>query len=84
VCGDLCKRRTLPLGPVAYVGDGYSDRCGAALVAVRAFARVGGPQVPVIFTVGNANTSFGDNVSLSNHSYTTPADGSTGSVGDGW
>jgi 2-hydroxy-3-keto-5-methylthiopentenyl-1-phosphate phosphatase len=40
VCGDLCKRRTLPEGPVVYVGDGYSDRC-AALVATRIFARDG-------------------------------------------
>lgn len=40
VCGDLCKRRTLPEGPLAYVGDGYSDRC-AALAATRVFARDG-------------------------------------------
>ena len=40
VCGDLCKRRSLPEGPVAYVGDGYSDRC-AALRADRVFARDG-------------------------------------------
>lgn len=40
VCGDLCKRRTLPPGPLAYVGDGYSDRC-AALAAERVFARDG-------------------------------------------
>jgi 2-hydroxy-3-keto-5-methylthiopentenyl-1-phosphate phosphatase len=40
VCGDLCKRRSLPDGPLAYVGDGYSDRC-AALVAERLFARDG-------------------------------------------
>ena len=40
VCGDLCKRRTLPDGPLVYVGDGYSDRCGA-LVAERVFARDG-------------------------------------------
>ncbi len=39
-CGDLCKRRALPPGPVAYVGDGYSDRC-AALAATRVFARDG-------------------------------------------
>jgi 2-hydroxy-3-keto-5-methylthiopentenyl-1-phosphate phosphatase len=40
VCGDLCKRRTLPSGPLAYAGDGYSDRC-AALAADRVFARAG-------------------------------------------
>ena len=40
VCGDLCKRRSLPAGPVAFVGDGYSDRC-AALAADRVFARAG-------------------------------------------
>jgi len=40
VCGDLCKRRALPDGPVAYGGDGYSDRC-AALFADRVFARDG-------------------------------------------
>jgi 2-hydroxy-3-keto-5-methylthiopentenyl-1-phosphate phosphatase len=39
-CGDLCKRRSLPPGPVAFVGDGYSDRC-AALAADRVFARAG-------------------------------------------
>ena len=40
-CGDICKRRSLPAGrPLAYVGDGYSDRC-AALAADRIFARGG-------------------------------------------
>ena len=39
-CGDLCKRRSLPPAPFAYVGDGYSDRCAAA-VADRVFARDG-------------------------------------------
>jgi 2-hydroxy-3-keto-5-methylthiopentenyl-1-phosphate phosphatase len=40
ICGDLCKRRSLPAAPFAYVGDGYSDRC-ASLVADRVFARAG-------------------------------------------
>ncbi len=40
ICGDLCKRRSLPPGPLAFVGDGYSDRC-AALAADRVFARDG-------------------------------------------
>ncbi|HET7354198.1 MAG TPA: HAD-IB family phosphatase [Gaiellaceae bacterium] len=40
VCGDLCKRRSLPPPPFAYAGDGYSDRCAAA-VADRVFARAG-------------------------------------------
>src|SRR5262249_11419986 len=39
-CGEPCKRSALPLGPVAYVGDGYSDRC-AALAATRVFATDG-------------------------------------------
>jgi len=40
VCGDLCKRRSLPEGPVAYAGDGHSDRC-AALAADLVLARDG-------------------------------------------
>jgi 2-hydroxy-3-keto-5-methylthiopentenyl-1-phosphate phosphatase len=40
VCGDLCKRRSLPPPRFAYAGDGYSDRC-AALAADRVFARDG-------------------------------------------
>jgi 2-hydroxy-3-keto-5-methylthiopentenyl-1-phosphate phosphatase len=39
-CGDYCKRGGLPEGEVAFVGDGYSDRC-AALAATRVFARDG-------------------------------------------
>jgi 2-hydroxy-3-keto-5-methylthiopentenyl-1-phosphate phosphatase len=39
-CGEPCKRGSLPLGSVVYVGDGYSDRC-AALAAERVFARSG-------------------------------------------
>ena len=39
-CGEPCKRAALPAGEVAYVGDGYSDRC-AALGATRVFATGG-------------------------------------------
>ena len=41
VCGDKCKRRSLPEGrPLVFVGDGWSDRC-ASLAADRVFARTG-------------------------------------------
>ena len=41
VCGQPCKRSSFPAGgEVVYVGDGYSDRCGA-LAADRIFARRG-------------------------------------------
>ncbi len=41
VCGDKCKRRSLPEGrPLVFVGDGWSDRC-AALACDRVFARAG-------------------------------------------
>jgi 2-hydroxy-3-keto-5-methylthiopentenyl-1-phosphate phosphatase len=39
VCGDMCKRRSLPEGrPLVYAGDGVSDRCAAG-AADRVFAR---------------------------------------------
>jgi len=41
VCGDRCKRRSLPDGrPRVFVGDGWSDRC-ASLTCDRVFARDG-------------------------------------------
>ena len=41
VCGDNCKRRSLPdERPLVFVGDGWSDRC-ASLAADRVFARTG-------------------------------------------
>lgn len=38
VCGEACKRASLPAGEVVFVGDGYSDLC-AARGATRTFAR---------------------------------------------
>jgi 2-hydroxy-3-keto-5-methylthiopentenyl-1-phosphate phosphatase len=39
VCGDMCKRRSLPQGrPLVYAGDGVSDLCASA-AADRVFAR---------------------------------------------
>ena len=41
VCGERCKRSAIgSLGPFAYAGDGYSDRC-VALAADLRFAREG-------------------------------------------
>jgi Uncharacterized conserved protein, possibly involved in methylthioadenosine recycling len=41
VCGDKCKRRSLPDGrPLVFAGDGWSDRC-ASLACDRVFARAG-------------------------------------------
>lgn len=41
VCGERCKRSAVgSLGPFAYAGDGYSDRCVALAAEVR-FARDG-------------------------------------------
>ena len=41
VCGERCKRSAVAsLGPFAYAGDGYSDRCVALAAEVR-FARDG-------------------------------------------
>ena len=40
VCGEACKRGSLPPGEIVYVGDGFSDRC-AALASSRVFARDG-------------------------------------------
>jgi 2-hydroxy-3-keto-5-methylthiopentenyl-1-phosphate phosphatase len=41
VCGDKCKRRSLPeTRPLVFVGDGWSDRC-ASQAADRVFARTG-------------------------------------------
>ena len=57
VCRDLCKRRSLPPAPFAYVGDGYSDRC-AALVADRVFARDG--LAEWLYSEGMPFERFGD------------------------
>ena len=58
VCGEACKRRTLPGdGPVIYVGDGYSDRC-AALASDRVFAIKG--LATYLDEQGVPYESFGD------------------------
>ena len=56
VCGDKCKRRSLPEGrPLVFVGDGWSDRC-ASLAADRVFARAGLAQY--LGEQGVAHTPF--------------------------
>src|SRR3954451_4651726 len=46
VCGDNCKRRSLPeTRPLVFVGDGWSDRC-ASLAADRVVARTGLAENP--------------------------------------
>ncbi len=58
VCGEPCKRATVPAGgEVVYVGDGYSDRC-AALAADRIFARDG--LAEYLDARGAAYERFGD------------------------
>ena len=56
-CGEPCKRSALPSGAVAYVGDGYSDRC-AARAATRVFATAG--LAEWLASVGVAYTRFDD------------------------
>jgi 2-hydroxy-3-keto-5-methylthiopentenyl-1-phosphate phosphatase len=56
VCGDMCKRRSLPAArPLVYVGDGANDRCGA-LLADRVFAR--SRLADDLTVAGIANESF--------------------------
>ena len=59
VCGEACKRATLPAGEgeLVYVGDGYSDRC-AALAADRVFATDG--LAMYLDELGVAYERFGD------------------------
>jgi 2-hydroxy-3-keto-5-methylthiopentenyl-1-phosphate phosphatase len=58
VCGEACKRATLPVdGEVVYAGDGYSDRC-VALAADRVFARDG--LAAYLDEQGVAYEPFGD------------------------
>ena len=56
-CGQPCKRGALPDGRIAYVGDGYSDRC-AALAADRVFAT--GPLATYLDERGVAFEPFDD------------------------
>jgi 2-hydroxy-3-keto-5-methylthiopentenyl-1-phosphate phosphatase len=58
VCGEACKRGTLPVdGEIIYAGDGYSDRC-AALAADRIFATDG--LAEYLEEQGVAYERFGD------------------------
>jgi len=57
VCGEVCKRQHLPAEEVAYVGNGYSDRC-PALAASRVFARSG--LARYLDAVGTSYEPFGD------------------------
>jgi HAD superfamily phosphoserine phosphatase-like hydrolase len=56
-CGQPCKRSGLPDGRIAYVGDGYSDRC-AALAADRVFAT--GPLAAHLDKLGVPFEAFDD------------------------
>jgi 2-hydroxy-3-keto-5-methylthiopentenyl-1-phosphate phosphatase len=57
VCGQPCKRGTLPAGEIVYVGDGFSDRC-AALAADHVFAT--GSLARYLEAEGVAYTPFDD------------------------
>ena len=57
VCGERCKRQKLPAGEIAYVGNGYSDRC-PALASARVFARCG--LARYLDAVGAPYEPFGD------------------------
>ncbi|MGD0273188.1 MAG: haloacid dehalogenase-like hydrolase [Gaiellaceae bacterium] len=57
VCGERCKRQKLPAGEIAYVGNGYSDRC-PALASSRIFARCG--LARYLDSIGASYEPFGD------------------------